>query len=209
MELFSDLPRRLRRLHRKYLHDYSELDGILSPRLRSGASEIHGTGGFATQDIKAGQLIAEYIGELIPSAEGTAREARSLRENGTTYILIVDNDWDIDGSVGGGDASYINHSCDPNCSIEIDMKRRRVWIAAIKDIAKGEELKFDYRFDPVNDPLLLCRCGAKNCRGYINKFKDKSQLQDRLRIEEKKVQKTAQGSQGVAQSPGQKAIGLG
>ena len=52
MELFNDLPRKLRRLRSKYLHDYSELDGILSPRLRSGVSEIHGTGGFATHDIQ-------------------------------------------------------------------------------------------------------------------------------------------------------------
>ena len=186
MGFFSSLPRRLRRGRRRYLGDYSELEGAPGPRLRTEVSAIHGIGAFATQDIKAGQLITEYVGELIPSAEGTAREERSMREKNTTYIMTIDDDWDIDGSVGGGDASYLNHSCDPNCELDIDTKKRRAWFAAYTDIAKDEELTFDYCFDPMENVLVPCKCGAENCRGYINVFDDDAQLQERLRIDAQK-----------------------
>jgi SET domain-containing protein len=113
-------------------------------------------------------LVVEYTGELISSAEGTARERRSLQESGLTYILSIDDDWDIDGAVGGSDASYINHSCDPNCALEIDTKRRRAWIAAIKNIFEGEELTYDYFFEAIDNQRIRCACGSANCRGYIN-----------------------------------------
>ena len=194
MGFISSIPRRLRRYRRRYLGDYSELDGAPGPRLRAENSVIHGTGAFATQDIKAGQLITEYIGELIPSAEGTAREERSMREDDTTYILIIDDDWDIDGSVGGNDASYLNHSCDANSELEIDTKNRRAWFVAYKDIANGDELTFDYCFDPMENILAPCKCGTAKCRGYINVFENYAQLQERLRIEAQKNQDSAGNS---------------
>ena len=39
----------------------------------------------------------------------------------------------------------INHSCDPNC--EVTGTGLKIWIYAIRDIKKGEELSYDYGFN--------------------------------------------------------------
>ena len=67
---------------------------------------------------------------------------------------------------GDGIAAFINHSCDPNC--EADEIRGRVIIRAIRNIAAGEELVYDYNlYDGDKDDLALCVCGTKNCRGSM------------------------------------------
>jgi len=60
--------------------------------------------------------------------------------------------------------AYLNHSCDPNC--EIDEIRNRVWILAIRDIAAGEELLWDYNLYDDDDPAP-CHCGSPKCRGTM------------------------------------------
>ena len=63
-------------------------------------------------------------------------------------------------------ARLINHSCNPNC--EVEGKGLKLWIVAIKDIKKGEELSYDYGFGYDEDyKQFVCKCGAKNCVGYI------------------------------------------
>jgi len=62
-------------------------------------------------------------------------------------------------------AKYINHSCDPNC--ETDIVRGKIWISAIKDIKKGEELSYDYGYDMHCFEDHPCRCNSKNCVGFI------------------------------------------
>ena len=60
----------------------------------------------------------------------------------------------------------INHSCDPNYEVYgIGLK---VWVYAIRDIKKGEELTIDYGFgydEYYKD--FPCKCGSKNCVGFI------------------------------------------
>lgn len=60
----------------------------------------------------------------------------------------------------------MNHCCDPNCETdEIDGK---VWVIALRDIAVGEELTYDYNlYDGDDDDEALCSCGAKSCRGTM------------------------------------------
>ena len=73
--------------------------------------------------------------------------------------------------VGGNDARFINHQCDPNC--ESTIEKGRVFIDAIRSIAKGEELGYDYQIgrekgDPPNvDEIYACRCGSPKCRGTM------------------------------------------
>ena len=65
---------------------------------------------------------------------------------------------------------FINHSCEPNCTIEIWNVRGKLkpGIFTLKDISKGEELSFDYKWKPSNNrPLSKCYCGTKSCRGYL------------------------------------------
>jgi len=139
-------------------------------------SSIHGTGVYATHPIKKGERIVEYVGQKIPTAEGTRREKLTP---GHTFIFILNDEWDIDGNVGGNDSKFINHSCNPNAEIEYD--NDRIWIVAAKDIAAGEELTYDYAFD-VDEPPAKCVCGSTNCRGYINEYESEEQKQMKVKL---------------------------
>lgn len=123
-------------------------------------SGIHGMGGYARQPIPAGARIIEYVGERIDKAEAARRcEAENH------FIFILDDDLDLDGNVPWNPARFLNHSCAPNCEAELD--DGRVWIAALRDIAAGEELCFNYGYDLAGLEEHPCRCGAVNCVGFM------------------------------------------
>ena len=134
-------------------------------------SKVHGKGCFARKDIPKGTRISEYVGDRISWAESDKRyEGYDVNDN-HTFLFIVDRKTVIDGGVGGNDARFINHSCAENC--ESTVEKGRVYIDAIKDIKKGEELGYDYQIgrdknDPPNvDEIYACRCGAPKCRGTM------------------------------------------
>ena len=97
-------------------------------------SRIAGQGVFARQDITQGTRILPYLGERINKAESARRLAQD-----NAYIFTFSDQYDIDGKVLSNTARYINHSCDPNCAV--DITRRRIWIVALRDIKTGEELR--------------------------------------------------------------------
>ncbi len=137
-------------------------------------SGIHGHGVYAEHAIAKGTRIIEYVGEKIPTAEGTRREQLTP---GHTFIFILDEQFDIDGSVGGNDSKFINHSCSPNA--EIEYADGKIWIVASRDIAAGEELTYDYAFD-ANEPPAPCKCNSKDCKGYINEYANPQQKEEKL-----------------------------
>jgi SET domain-containing protein len=125
------------------------------------SSAIHASGCYTTTAIRKGQRVAEYTGPRLTKAEADA----ACKNSHITYLFGLD-----DGSVvidGQCTAMYINHSCTPNCeSVEIGS---RVWIKAIRNIAPGEEITYDYCLydsDPA-DGEALCNCGADKCRGTL------------------------------------------
>lgn len=123
-------------------------------------SPIHGRGGFARADIRKGKRIIEYVGEKL-----TKEEAEKALENSNCYVFTVNDEFDLDGSVDWNPARFLNHSCNPNC--ESGVQRNRIWIYALKTIKKGEELTYNYGHG-IDDYLdRPCRCGAKNCAGYM------------------------------------------
>lgn len=136
-------------------------------------SKIHGTGVVALEDIKKGVKIIQYIGEKITKKEGDRRSAARIKKylnkknEGSVYIFELNKRHDIDGSFAYNKARYINHSCSPNC--EVDIVKNEIWISSIKKINKGEELSYDYGypFDPEDFKDHICKCGSKNCIGYI------------------------------------------
>lgn len=146
-----------------------------SPLVAARNSKIHGRGVYAIAPIKKGTRIFEYIGERISHAEADRRYAEKQADDGHTFLFIASHRTVIDASVGGNDARFINHSCNPNCetSIEEINGRNRVFIDAIRDIKPGEELGYDYQLtwestdDPEELALYQCRCGAKRCRGTM------------------------------------------
>ena len=136
-------------------------------------SKIHGTGVFATKDIAKGTQIIEYVGDKITKQEGDKRSAKRIKnflnseETGSVYIFELNEKYDIDGFTSYNKAKYINHSCSPNC--EVDIINNRIWISSIKKIKSGEELGYDYGYDFDKDDFKdhVCKCGSKNCVGFI------------------------------------------
>ena len=94
-----------------------------------------------------------------------------MRSDNHTFLFIVDKNTVIDAAVGGNDARFINHQCSGNCESAIE--NRRVFIDAVRDIAPGDELGYDYEIgrdkdDPPNvDEIYACRCGSPKCRGTM------------------------------------------
>jgi len=123
-------------------------------------SAIHGTGGFARTHIASGNQVIEYVGEKIDKTESMRR-----CENNNEFIFALNPENHIDGSVDWNLARWINHSCDPNCEALID--GQRVWLTALRPIAAGEEITFNYGFDLEDYREYSCRCGSPNCVGFI------------------------------------------
>jgi SET domain-containing protein len=141
------------------------------PLYKVRRSKVHGYGAFATRAIKKGERITEYLGDRVTHAEADKRYEDHDENDNHTFLFIVDRGIVIDAGVGGNDARFINHKCDPNC--ESTIEKRRVFIDAIRSIAAGEELGYDYQIgreknDPVNvDEIYACRCGSPKCRGTM------------------------------------------
>ncbi len=128
------------------------------------SSGIKGRGGYALRDIPKGTSIVEYAGKLI-SKETAEKVEQKHKARGELWVFTLNDQWDIDATRGGNDARFINHSCEPNCEA-VNYDDAEIWIEAIRDIKKGEELTYDYGFDEP-DEYFPCYCGSKNCRGWI------------------------------------------
>jgi hypothetical protein len=134
-------------------------------------SKVHGYGCFARRFIPEGTRIIEYVGERISHKEADRRyEGADVNDN-HTFLFIADRRTVIDATRDGNESRFINHSCDGNCTSEIE--KGRVFIDATRNIRKGEELGYDYqiprdRNDPPNvDEVYACRCGSPKCRGTM------------------------------------------
>jgi hypothetical protein len=141
------------------------------PMIEVRDSPVHGRGVFALRRIRKGTRIIEYLGERVSHAESDRRyDDKDVRDN-HTFLFVVDRRTVIDAGVGGNEARFINHSCNPNC--ESVIQDRRVFIEAVRTIQPGEELAYDYQIgrektDPPDiDEIFACRCGAKSCRGTM------------------------------------------
>jgi len=182
-------------------------DGVAFPRpFTVRRSRVQGRGGFALRWIARGERIVEYVGERIPPAVADARYDDEAGRRHHTFLFSVDKKTVIDAAVDGNEARFINHSCDPNC--EAVDRRGRIFIEAIRDIAPGEELAYDYNFelDEAITPALLrrypCRCGAEGCRGTILVLKgaEARRLKAKLAKAKRRRASVAQPEPGVRPS---------
>ena len=135
-------------------------------------SKVHGSGLFATTNIKKGTPIIEYIGDKVTKKEGDRRadiqiqKAKRHKKKGMVYVFELNKKYDIDGSVKENHAKLINHSCGPNCEVEI--VNNHIWISAIKNIKKNQELNYNYGYSFDTDYTdHICKCGSFKCIGYI------------------------------------------
>lgn len=105
---------------------------------------IQGTGVFVTKNIKKGKVLFKMKGEILHSPTQTS--------------VQIGKNKHIEDAIGG----HVNHSCAPNAKVN----RRNKTFISLRDIAKGEEIIFDYNKN--EDHLAVpfaCKCCGKMIRG--------------------------------------------
>ncbi len=149
-------------------------------------SKVHGNGVFAARKIPAGARIIEYQGKRITEKQAEKRFGQDPENPHHTFFFSLESGKLIDGGDEGNDARWINHSCEPNC--EAQEEKGRVFIHAMRDIARGEELNYDYglvideKMSKALKKAYECRCGSAECRGTMlatKKKKKKSKKKDK------------------------------
>jgi len=133
-------------------------------------SDINGVGAFAVPDISKAQKVADGIAEddfcdLISWATFESYDNEVQRKImdfciGTPDGFIPPEDLDFNKlSIEW----YLNHSCEGNCGFNDDGD-----FVAIRDVAAGEELTYDYALAESNPKFqMICACGSKTCRKVI------------------------------------------
>ena len=144
-------------------------------------SNIDNRGLYAATNIKKNTKIIEYKGKIITVKETETNP--KFDNDKAIYLFNLNKKYDLDGDFKYNTARLINHSCDPNC--EVDGVGLKLWIYALKDIKKNEELTYDYGFSFDKDYKdFPCKCGAKKCVGFI------VNSQSRWRIKKSKKRKS-------------------
>ncbi|MFZ4763322.1 MAG: SET domain-containing protein [Roseimicrobium sp.] len=134
-------------------------------------SPIHGRGLYAQAFIEKDTWIVQYLGEHVDKEESDRRanvllDAAKQTGGAKVYMFILNDQVDIDGDVEWNDARLMNHSCDPNVEAQT-WQGKEIWFVALRDIAPGEELFFNYGFDLECWEDHPCCCGTERCVGYI------------------------------------------
>ncbi|MFA6278721.1 MAG: SET domain-containing protein-lysine N-methyltransferase [Candidatus Paceibacterota bacterium] len=126
--------------------------------LRVGRSRT-GLGMFAEEAIPRGACIIEYTGRPATPAEQKANRGK--------YLFWTSDSTMINGNIKENKARFINHSCAPNC--EIDIRNRRIYVFAKKNIKASEELTYDYDTEYFDMHLKPKGCLCQKCQPFQNK----------------------------------------
>jgi SET domain-containing protein len=136
---------------------------VASFELHIRHSRIERFGVFAGEAIPAHKRVIQYTGERITGQEAFRRAARMFLAGKAprVYTVRLNQRWNLDGSVRGSGAEFINHSCDPNLTVR--RIRGQIFLYSFRKIRLGEELTVDYGLH-CSCP---CRCGSPKCRGTM------------------------------------------
>lgn len=121
-------------------------------RLRVGRSKS-GRGMFASEKIPKGVCIIEYTG--IPATPAQIKADRGK------YLFEISRNLTIDGNIPSNKARFINHSCAPNCIIEI--YKKRIYVFSKRAINKNEELTYDYDTEYFEQHIKPRGCRCQKC----------------------------------------------
>ncbi|TEB26834.1 SET domain-containing protein [Coprinellus micaceus] len=138
--------------------------------LRFSRSPIHDWGLYAMEKISRGEMVIEYVGEVIRAQVAEMREKTYERQGiGSSYLFRIDEELVVDATKKGNLGRLINHSCDPNCTAKIITinGEKKIVIYAKQDIEYGDEITYDYHF-PFEQDKIPCLCGSAKCRGFLN-----------------------------------------
>lgn len=116
-------------------------------RLLIGVSDIAGWGIFAGEDIKSGEMICEYTGEVV-SQEEAERRGIIYDIRRTSFLFNLDHDFVVDATYKGSKVRFANHSDCPNATSKVMdvLGTLRIGIFASSDIHTGEEITFHYNY---------------------------------------------------------------
>jgi|SRR3989344_7820634 len=112
-----------------------------------------GRGLFTNDAIRKGACIIEYRGRPVSEKE--------QYENRGKYLFWTGKNTMIDGNIPGNKARYVNHSCAPNC--EVDIRNQRIYLFAIQDIKAGTELNYDYDTEYFDQHIKPKGCLCQKC----------------------------------------------
>ncbi|MCJ1383268.1 hypothetical protein MMC17_006381 [Xylographa soralifera] len=136
------------------------------------------------------QIIVEYTGEIITQDECDSRMRKMYKDNECFYLMVFDQNMIIDAT-RGSIARFVNHSCEPNCKMikwTVAGKPRMALFAGERGVMTGEELTYDYNFDPFSSKNIQeCRCGAPTCRGVLGP-KPKDQILNKVKYMKEALQ---------------------
>ncbi|KLO12494.1 hypothetical protein SCHPADRAFT_853807 [Schizopora paradoxa] len=138
--------------------------------LKFARSPIHDWGLYAMERITKGEMVIEYVGEVIRAAVADKREKAYERQGiGSSYLFRINEDLVVDATKKGNLGRLINHSCEPKCTAKIITinGEKKIVIYAKQDIDLGDEITYDYHF-PIEQDKIPCLCRAPKCRGFLN-----------------------------------------
>lgn len=130
----------------------------LTPKAEARPIGEKGWGSFAIEPVAAGETVAAFGGWVVTGATLTGlsadRQSRSIQVDSDLYLVS-------DETPEPGD--MLNHSCEPNCGL-----LGQIQLVAMRDIAAGEELSFDYAMCDASDyDEFRCLCRTPSCRTVV------------------------------------------
>lgn len=150
-----------------------------------------GHGLFAMEDLcTIGTFISEYVGQILDKETFQSRAQKyDKEEEKHFYFMHINSDLIIDARQKGNFSRFMNHSCEPNCATEkwtTIQGETRIGFFTLKQITKGTELTFDYKFERFGTKAQKCLCGTPSCKGWIG-------------IEKTSVTKSLSYSRGISE----------